>query len=525
MTPDNRSRSSFTSAIAALVISFAGFAHPADLGMTPKQLARLRTMIEAQISPDGERIAAVRSVPRTLFDQDNGPSWAELHVIETATGAVKPFVTGEVNVKVVRWQPDGTAISFLAQRNDDDHTSLYSIPISGGEARRIVAFGSDILSYSWSPDASRVAFIAKVPISEDHEKLEEEGFNQEVYEEDWRPRAVWLTEVDEDGPQPTRVPVEGSAFQVHWSPTDDRLAVALAPSPLVDDEYMRQQVYVISVPSGEVEGVVNHAGKLGRLAWSPDGTMLAMISGIDMHDPAESSLFVAAAEGGTPVNLTRGFEGHVNKIAWKGSSTITFLGDVGTATGLFQVSAGGASAPAALGLEGDTVFTSFTTTMDGTRFAMVGESANHPGEVFATEIGSAAPRRLTDSNPWLDEVRLGRQELIRFTARDGLELEGILIHPLDRQPNSRVPLVLVVHGGPESHYRNGWMTRYSRPAQVFAARGFAVFYPNYRGSTGRGVAFSLHQPGRTRRRGVRRPGRRRRSSGGHRARGSRVGSV
>jgi len=49
----------------------------------------------------------------------------------------------------------------------------------------------------------------------------------------------------------------------------------------------------------------------------------------------------------------------------------------------------------------------------------------------------------------------------------------------------------MVHGGPESHYSNGWITRYVTPGQVLAARGFAVFYPNYRGSTGRGLAFAM----------------------------------
>jgi dipeptidyl aminopeptidase/acylaminoacyl peptidase len=79
---------------------------------------------------------------------------------------------------------------------------------------------------------------------------------------------------------------------------------------------------------------------------------------------------------------------------------------------------------------------------------------------------------------------------VRYRARDGLELEGLLIRPMDAQPGVRYPLILVAHGGPESHYSNGWLTSYSSPGQVAAARGFAVFYPNYRGSTGRGVAFS-----------------------------------
>jgi dipeptidyl aminopeptidase/acylaminoacyl peptidase len=71
-----------------------------------------------------------------------------------------------------------------------------------------------------------------------------------------------------------------------------------------------------------------------------------------------------------------------------------------------------------------------------------------------------------------------------------LELEGVLLHPLQPGAGSPAPLLLMVHGGPESHDRNGWVTRYSRPGQVAAARGYAVLYPNYRGSTGYGVEFS-----------------------------------
>ena len=71
-----------------------------------------------------------------------------------------------------------------------------------------------------------------------------------------------------------------------------------------------------------------------------------------------------------------------------------------------------------------------------------------------------------------------------------MEIEGLLIRPLNEEKGKRYPLILVVHGGPEAHYRNGWLTNYASPGQMGAARGFAVFYPNYRGSTGRGVAFS-----------------------------------
>jgi dipeptidyl aminopeptidase/acylaminoacyl peptidase len=94
----------------------------------------------------------------------------------------------------------------------------------------------------------------------------------------------------------------------------------------------------------------------------------------------------------------------------------------------------------------------------------------------------------------LKRKRFARQEVIRYKARDGEVIEGVLLWPLDAEPEQRYPLILAVHGGPESHVSHGWVTSYGNPGQTAAARGFVVFYPNYRGSTGRGVAFAkAHQ--------------------------------
>ena len=120
--------------------------------------------------------------------------------------------------------------------------------------------------------------------------------------------------------------------------------------------------------------------------------------------------------------------------------------------------------------------------------AITADSPRHPAEVFALPADASAPKRLTTSNAWLESQRLAPHEVITHKARDGQELQGILVRPLDSK--DRAPLILYVHGGPESHVTNGWLTGYATPGQVAAARGFAVFYPNYRGSTGRGVAFS-----------------------------------
>jgi len=216
---------------------------------------------------------------------------------------------------------------------------------------------------------------------------------------------------------------------------------------------------------------------------------VAMISGADINDPSEGRLMVAPADGGPLKDVLPNYEGHVAAIAWKDADTIAFIGDEGTGAVVGEVDRDGTSRKVTLPV-GETVFTSMSLARDGKTVALVGDSPRHPAEAFLLAGVTGTPTRLTNSNPWLADMRMARQEVVRFKARDGLELEGILVRPLDERPGTRYPLIVTVHGGPESHDRNGWKTSYSNPGQMAAALGFAVFYPNYRGSTGRGVAFS-----------------------------------
>ena len=71
----------------------------------------------------------------------------------------------------------------------------------------------------------------------------------------------------------------------------------------------------------------------------------------------------------------------------------------------------------------------------------------------------------------------------------------MLIEPVGRIPRGGAPVIFDVHGGPEAHESNGWQTAYSSPGQVAAGQGYAVFVPNYRGSTGYGTAFSKQHQG------------------------------
>ncbi|MCC7291241.1 MAG: S9 family peptidase [Phycisphaerales bacterium] len=485
---------------AAGILLFAGPAAPAqDHALTAIDVARLRSVSSVQISPQSNTSAAAAytlSVPRRAFADDDGPPWSELHIL-TPGGESRPFITGHVNVNDIKWTPDGQSISFRAKRGEDKETSLYVIDVLGGEARKILQHDTGIGAYAWSPDGKQVAFLATEKEPKDKKERQDKGFKAEVYEEGLRSVKVWLAAPqpardsfsDDEPPKPKALDLPGSATDVQFSPTGQHLAVALAPSPLIDDEYMRQKLHVVEVASGKVVSTLDTVGKLGTFRWSPDGRRIAFIGAADLHDPAEGRLMIGGVEGGAVRDVLPNYPGHITSIAWQDDDTVMYLVDEGLWTAFGKVDADGANQKTILPA-GTHVMSGLSLAANGLSGAMICESAEHPPEAYTMVHGDAAPRRITTSNPWLADRRLAKQEPVRYTARDGLEIEGVLVRPLDEEPGKRYPLILSVHGGPEAHESMGWKTHYARPGQLAAAKGFAVFYPNYRGSTGRGVAFS-----------------------------------
>ncbi len=476
-------------AVLATLLALAPAAARAPL--TPELVAKIRHVTEVAISPAGDAVAYVLSVPRTPFEGEDGPARAELHLVGATSGEDRTFVGGDVEVSKVAFTPDGRGIAFVAKRGGDAHDALWLIPRDGGEARRVAAPAADVEAFEIAPDGGTVAFLAKDPEPETDAKLRENGFRAEVYEEGSRNVRVFLAPLGAGGtsePRPLDLP--GTASLPRFSPDGSRLALALAPTPLVDDEYMKRTVHVVDVATGKIVASVDHAAKLEDVRFSPDGRGLMLIAGEDLHDPSPGRLFVVPATGGKPRNLLPDLDGEVVAAAWSDASTIVYGVHRGTGAALGTVGIDG-SGERTLVARGGPILTKLALSRDGKRAALVASAPTHPEEVFVADLANDAGLvRRTDSNPWLAGVALALQETIRWKARDGLEIEGVLIRPPDARPGERRPLILIVHGGPESHVSDGWVTSYSRPGQVGAARGFYVLYPNYRGSTGRGVSFS-----------------------------------
>jgi dipeptidyl aminopeptidase/acylaminoacyl peptidase len=256
---------------------------------------------------------------------------------------------------------------------------------------------------------------------------------------------------------------------------------------------MNRTVHLVDAASLEAIGRVEHAAKLGPLAFSPDGSQLALIAGADIHDPIDGRLFVVSADGGDLTALVPDFPGKFDQVYWTDNATIGFLASEGVTSTLGTIGADGANLTRTRSGEGPVVH--HVAHADNGLRALVADAPQHPAELFVMEDGADDPRRATDHNPWLADVPLAEQEVVTYTARDGLELQGLLIRPMGVADGTRVPLITVVHGGPEAHYDHGWLTDYNDPGQVAAARGYAVFYPNYRGSTGRGEDFATSSQG------------------------------
>ncbi|MBX9678780.1 MAG: S9 family peptidase [Gemmataceae bacterium] len=482
-----------TLVMAAFAVCWlASTATAQDVKFTPHHVSRIKSVTQVAISPDGEQIAYVLSVPRNLPKEKDGANWAELHVVDRK-GGKRPFITGQTNVDSLSWSPDSKTICFLSKRDKDEHRSLYAISIRGGEARKVFSHGADLHSYSWSSDGKKLAFLAEEPPPKDRKTRQDQGFTQEVYEEDVHPIRAWTVE-PESGESAKKLDLKGSASELHYRPKHDDFAVALAPTPLIDDHLMFRKVHIVTKGGGTPINLKN-PGKMDQLAWSPDGKRLALITGQDKHDPSAGRLWVVEDPEQGWLDVAPQFKGHVDSIAWKDADHLLYQTSEGVFTNLYTAKLhkndGKLSVGDVRNISGNVILGKISCDAAGKYVAAIGHLPQHPPEVYLIDLAEGSILRHTDHNPWLLKMALGKQEVIRHKAKDGLELEGILIRPLNEKKGERYPLVLNVHGGPESHVSNGWNTAYHTLGQVAAAKNIAFFLPNYRGSTGRGVEFSM----------------------------------
>lgn len=458
----------------------------ADMPLSIDDTLALKRVAAAHLSPGGEQIAYVLAVPRQLYKEDDGPAWRELHVVDLA-GNSRAYVSGKVLVEQVAWAADGKSLYFVAKRDAEaEFSSIHSIALDGGEAKTVFTHSNAIGTIHPSPDGQQIAFLATDAPPARRTDLDTKGFRALVYEESIPSVKVWM--LDLESGEATAEELSGSASVLQWAPDSSRYAVALAPTPLVDDIYTARDIAIVAAGNGKIERRFNHTGKLGAFRWSPDARQIAYIGGADINDPSEGRLYVSRVDAVERRELLPSYPGHVHDLEWRDAATVRYLGSRNLWTEVREVAADTPRAADPAPASGPIIRT-IDSHSNTAVIAAVADTPSHPSEVYVSTDG-ADWRRLTDSNPILAERQLAKQETLQYAARDGLKLDAVVLRPIAGARKAGNPLILFIHGGPEAHYSNGWMSNYSQPAHALAAEGYTVAYPNYRGSTGRGVKFS-----------------------------------
>jgi dipeptidyl aminopeptidase/acylaminoacyl peptidase len=457
--------------------------------LTPGQVVELRMVGRVAMAPDGGSVAYTLSVPRR-DSEGPGRSHEEIHVVSVDDKLVRRLTHSPGRTTSPAFSPDGDTLAFLAKRGDDEHSQIHLLPLAGGEARRLTAAGSDVLSFAWAPDGRSIAFLSVDPVSEDRKTAETTGRDWKVYGLEERPRRLW--QVDPASGETRQVTSDGSSvWSFDWFPDGRRLAVTVSDRPDTDSSYIYKRLAVVPADGGVPSTLWDAPGKMGAPEVSPDGRFVAINAAVSANDPAAGSLFVIDASTGRAINRTAGARLTVTWVGWAGAEDILYTAHEGTGSILAAVPPlDGEARRLAVG---PPIFSRASLSGDGRTIALAASTARHPDEVFVLDRRDGQLRRLTESNPELASADLGRQEVYRWETSDGWTIEGILITPAGadaRGPKPPYPLITVVHGGPESCWHDGWNTSYSRWGQVLAGRGYAVLMANYRGSTGRGVAFS-----------------------------------
>ncbi|MGB3796812.1 MAG: S9 family peptidase [Alteraurantiacibacter sp.] len=462
--------------------------------MTPEDVARIEYTGNIAVSQDGSHIAYTRvHSPDVTVGDENGTADQQLFLADGAMD-VRAYLPEDMSVSSIGFTPDGSMATFLWTAEDDDR-AVWGIPINGGSYRKLAGVtDASVRSYAFSPDGSTVYMLTAAAPDEDREAEAEDGFDSVVYEEEFELNRMFVAnvgqsmtggDVDAD-PRAIEIPGYVSSFGI--SPNGQTAMIASAPSPLVDDSLTSQRVSLLNLGTGSMVTVAT-PGKLGDVEFSPDGSQLSMIAGVDENDPAATTLHLVDVATGEYRALNEGAAEAAVDAEWMSDGRLAAVIHVG-AQSLLRFYSDSGDVEREFN-PGELILISLE--QGGNRLVVEANSPQHPNELFAFNRGEFT--RWTNHNPWLSEIDFGEQRTYTYEARDGQQVEGILIMPVGGVPAGGAPTIMDVHGGPEAHESNGWNTNYSGPGQVAAAQGYAVFLPNYRGSTAYGTAFSKQHSG------------------------------
>jgi dipeptidyl aminopeptidase/acylaminoacyl peptidase len=460
--------------------------------LTPDDLYRVQDVTDPQVSPDGRWIAYVVTTNDREPDEARSAVWMvswdgseRLALTAAADGTGKP-----------KWSPDGRYLAFVSTPTGADKAQIMLLDRRGGDARPLTSVTGDIGAYAWSPDGKRLVFSLKLsdagsapkPIVIDalHFKQDEDG-----YLASGRGRHLYLFDVDGKHSEPLTADPAFNEDLPTWSPDGRRIAFVRTREQGPDQDGREDIAVVEPLPGAAPRTLVRpYAPNTQRLAWSPDGALLAYLQGAEPRFNAymQDHLAVVPSAGGAPRALTDKLDRAVMSFAFAADS----------ASILIAVEDDARVYPARIDLPGGAItrevaagsFVVSALSSAAGHTVLLDSSDGALAEVYALEAGQL--RKLTSHNDaLLAELQLGAVEDIQFKSRDGTEVHGLMVKPPSYVPGRRYPTILWIHGGPNGGDEHTLvLDGYQFEPQMFAAKGFVVLRVNYRGGSGRGGAYA-----------------------------------
>jgi len=458
--------------------------------------AKLVRLSDPQITPDGRSIVVVMA--RANYEDNRWEN--ELTMVDVATGAQRALTSGRHDVSQPRWSPSGDRLAFIsaAPTGKENKPQIFTLAMNGGEAKRITNAPNGVQHYAWKPDGQAIAFVAAD--DSPNKKIGDREISFEVGNDHFLTNAqvtsshIWLTGAGGGNARrltsgewslPITLPPGSPSSPLSWSPDGKTIAFVKRTTPHYGDSRL-SSVQLLDVASGAIRPLTGRSERESQPVFSPDGSRIAYWYPRDGQPANINEIHMTSASGGAGRSMTQALDHNVFRAMWMPDSKSFITGGAdGTRVSLWLQPVDGAARRLDLGAvnPGGSFWIDASVSNDG-GLAFTGSEPHRPVELYYMSSPTAKPKRLTDFNGPITALSLGKVEKVEWT-NDEFKMDGVLTYPPDFAPGRAYPLVLYIHGGPAAASKESFGVL----PQLFAARGWVVFEPNYRGSDNLGSMF------------------------------------